>query len=445
MMSALDKTRVILFMAVACLLMLALNYDNLHIGFLLCASVVLTYVAALALASNALVWYGTLFWFVIFAFVEFLAIIGPLLFERMPMYRFFEGAQEATDYFILYLLVFLFGFSMLTFGYAFGKRVRPSSNKLVCDTFPLFACIIPFAVSMLCFAKIFHEAGGIVSAFIGMSGSGVLLADLGALASFAKVGYISCVMLLLTRRYVLCVLIFLVVTILMAGIGERGAVLFAGLLPLLIAYRLHFGKVKFSYILVILAIFVAYYLIIGAARAQGQSGGADFSERVVEVLSKTEHHINAAATIRMADKDGFYFGKTLINLIYVPIPRSTWPEKPVTAESGVVGMQLKGVSKAAGAGLPPGIFAYGYLQFGIGGVFLLALLAGIFCGAIEKYFLSNRSLPNILFYSQSQALFIFIFSTEVQVKLIINILMVLMVFVLSSVLSNVCVRRRIIT
>lgn len=441
MISAFDKIQVILFMAMACLLMLALSYDNLYIGFLLCASVVLTYVMALSLASNALVWYGTLFWFIAFAFIEFAAMIGPLLFERMPFYRFFEGAQEATDYFITYLLVFLFGFSLLVTGYTFGKRIRPSTKRLVCDTFPLIACIIPFLVSMLCFIKIFHEAGGILSAFVGMSGRNVLLADLAALASFAKVGYISPVMFMLTRRYILCVASFLIITVFMAGIGERGAVLFSGLIPLLIAYRLYRGKINSKYILLLLSVFIAYYLVVGAVRGrQSSKDNESFSEKVVEVVSKTEHHVNAAATIKMAEKDGFYYGKTLINLVYVPMPRAMWPQKPVTSESAAVGMQLKGVSSPAGAGLPPGLFAYGYLQFGLGGVFLIALIAGIFSGVIEKYFLANRSLPNVLFYSQSQSMFVYIFSTEVQVKLIINIIMVLMIFFVSSVLSGVSVR-----
>jgi oligosaccharide repeat unit polymerase len=403
------------------------------------AALVLYIIFFLAVYSGAIKWYGTLFLFILFSTFQFIAILVPTFFDFMPYFRFFSDSGQAEEYFIKYLFIFLFGFFFLIFGYSFGKKIRVIKAAIKCNDFPLFICFLPFIISSFAFYKIFSMGGGML-VLAAITGSEIeAVGELGVFISLTKIGYISSCMLLLTRKYKYCGVTFFVLTIFNAGIGERGALLFSGIIPLLITYRLSHGKIQTKYIAIMGTLFLLFYLVIGAVRGVKEGSdiqNEDFSSSVIQVLAKTEHHINAAATIQMADKEGFYWGKTLYNLIYVPMPRSQWKNKPVTAESGVVGMQLKKTNIVKGSGLPPGVFAYSYLQFGYFGVIFMPFFAGVFCGVAEYYFLNSKSFSNILFYSQSQALFVHLFSTEVQVKLLMNFVTVSLVVILSVCVTS---------
>ena len=76
-------------------------------------------------------------------------------------------------------------------------------------------------------------------------------------------------------------------------------------------------------------------------------------------------------------------------------------------------------------GLPPGTFAYGYLNFGIIGVVLFAAMSGIaikwlYDGFIRPYW-GKTDIPNgnILIYVLLVQYICDILSTEVQIKLIL--------------------------
>jgi len=396
-------------------------------------------IVVLSLFSGALDWRGTLFLFIVFASFQFLAIIFPSFFGVFPHNRFFYDRSEAEFYFIYYLLVFLLGFVILVTGYFLGKKIKITKKGLKCNNIPLLICFIPFAISLLGFYKIFTAGGGFFSTIIIMGSINLLLSDLAFFVSISKIGYISCCLLVIVGKYRSCGVIFIVLTVFNAAIGERGALLFSGIIPVLITYRLSHGKIPKKYISIGLTLFLVYYLGIGAIRSVQQDihkPNVAPIDVVLNVFTKTEHHINAAATIKMADKEGLYLGETLYNLIYVPIPRSIWSQKPVTSESAIVGMQLKKINDPTGAGLPPGLIAYSYLQFGMIGVCVFTFLSGIVAGVSEKYFLNVKNSFNIILYSQSQALFVQLISTEVQVKFLMNLLVVLIITFLSMLIDT---------
>tara|TARA_R110001599_G_scaffold3083_1_gene17206 strand:- start:2127 stop:3482 length:1356 start_codon:yes stop_codon:yes gene_type:complete len=393
-------------------------------------------ILSLSVFTGAIKWYGTVFLFIFFSSFQFIAMLVPTFFNAMPHYRFFESDSIAENYFTYYMLIFLCGYMLLLVTYKLSQKIKVPHYSLNCKDIPLILCYLPFIIAIFSFYKIFSAGGGFVNTILNMGSINSILAEVAMYGSLSKVGYTSCCMLLLVRHYRNCVFVFIVLTAMNAAMGERGAILFSGILPLLVTYRLSHGKISAKYIGIFLLIFFFYYSVLGAFRSANISEAKSeelTTEKVINVISKTEHHINAAATIQMADKDGYYFGETLINLIYVPIPRAIWSEKPIISESAIIGMQLKGTNNPTGSGLPPGVFAYGYIQFGLPGVILTALLSGLIAGIAEKYFLSVLTIPSILLYSQCQALFIHVLSTEVQVKFLVNLIVITAVIILSMI------------
>ncbi|MEP1744169.1 MAG: hypothetical protein ABJI60_02270 [Kangiellaceae bacterium] len=427
-------TRLLFLILVFVSVLILAKLDSKYFELFFTAALVSYLIFILSVYTGSLRWYGTVFLFVFFASFQFVAILVPTFFDIMPHHRFFENDSVAEHYFIYYMFIFLSGYALLLVAYGFGKKIKVPNYSLKCTSIPMVLCYLPFSIAIFSFYKIFSAGGGIVNTVLNMGSVNSLLADIGIYGSLSKVGFTTCCMLMLVRSYRSCMFVFVVLTILNAAMGERGAILFSGLIPLLVTYRLSHGKIAGKYIGMGLFFFLLFYLILGAYRGANisESKSQDLTaETVINVLNKTEHHISAAATIQLADKGSYYYGKTLMNVLYVPVPRSIWNEKPVVAESVIIGMELKGTSSTVGSGLPPGVFAYGYIQFGLLGVIFTALLSGLIAGVAEKYFLTVLTMPNILLYSQCQALFIHFLSTEVQVKFLVSFLTISIVILLS--------------
>lgn len=83
-------------------------------------------------------------------------------------------------------------------------------------------------------------------------------------------------------------------------------------------------------------------------------------------LSKTAHVMEA-----MSDRLEYQYGKTLVTWVVAPVPRELWPQKPPVNIGKFLGPELFGSS--SGSGVPPGIVAELYMNFGLAGV-LVGLL-----------------------------------------------------------------------
>jgi oligosaccharide repeat unit polymerase len=122
-----------------------------------------------------------------------------------------------------------------------------------------------------------------------------------------------------------------------------------------------------------------------------------------------------------------------MNVFYAPIPRAVWPKKPIIAESALVGSWLK--KSDILSGLPPGLFGYGYLNFGWIGVVLFAGITGIvisrfYFWCIARYTSNGKKVPNgsVLIYSLFYFLITNPISTEVQVSILIQVPFLLLIF-----------------
>jgi len=111
-------------------------------------------------------------------------------------------------------------------------------------------------------------------------------------------------------------------------------------------------------------------------------------------LTKTAHIIDA-----VPDKVPYAYGATFIRFIYLPIPRSMWPEKPAMGSGPMLGTVVFGTPNEYTGGVPPGFVAELYMNFGLvgvlGGMFLLGVLLRFIYRSFEPVL---RSGPGVLIY-----------------------------------------------
>lgn len=110
-------------------------------------------------------------------------------------------------------------------------------------------------------------------------------------------------------------------------------------------------------------------------------------------ISKTGHIMQA-----VPDLLDFQYGKTLIMVIFLWIPRSIWTEKPVGVDT-TIGMKIFGSDIYGAGAVPPGFIAEMYLNFWIPGVIIGCFILGLLIRRIHDYFKNNlNNRNNILLY-----------------------------------------------
>ena len=93
------------------------------------------------------------------------------------------------------------------------------------------------------------------------------------------------------------------------------------------------------------------------------------------VLTRTFSDVAGTGNIINAvpNKLPYANGSTITAWLFAPIPRSVWPTKPIISAGPQVGFAVYGSDKS---GVPPGLVAESYWNFGTLGVFILPLVCG---------------------------------------------------------------------
>lgn len=383
--------------------------------------------------------YSAIFSFFILLVIQYLAVILPLWFGDKPFYRFFSDYNEATEYFIKFGVISCLGFVFLSISYSLARGRSEPFSLCMCEgeyKFNFFGILSPLFISVCGFIYIIYNVGGLYFLLGNIGYRNQVLSSFTALLAFIKLGYLTSSLFLIIGKNKLSLFSFLLQSFILGSLGERGAVLFVGVIPILVIYSLLKGGLSRKFIFLSVSSFLLFYVIIGSIRSTQVDELSNESisiDTLLSVVSKTEHQINASATIKLADENGYEFGSNLGYFFLAIIPRSVWAEKPVTSESAIIGMKIKNVDDPSGAGLPPGVFAYGYYHFGWIGVVIFSIIAGGFSGYMERYFLTPYTENKLFIYVQLQVYFVYIFSTEVQVKMLVAMVITLVVLRLSAI------------
>lgn len=141
-------------------------------------------------------------------------------------------------------------------------------------------------------------------------------------------------------------------------------------------------------------VLTAAIVVMGVATLTGLRNLNQGATRTVEVTTQTvidtfvltrtfsdvptTSHIIRGVPAKLA----FANGDTVTSWLVAPIPRDVWPDKPIVSLGPTIGFLLYGNPRS---GVPPGMIAEGYWNFGLVGVLSFSLLSGVVIGAVERW------------------------------------------------------------
>jgi oligosaccharide repeat unit polymerase len=153
-------------------------------------------------------------------------------------------------------------------------------------------------------------------------------------------------------------------------------------------------------------------------------------------VAKTCHIINA-----IPEKMEYRYGEMLYGWMAAPIPRSAWPNKPMWAERGVfINTHVFG-DRGGISGVPPGLLAELYWNFGIGGTWIGLFLFGVLLKQLFNAFRPHTQNPtSLLIYILIATRFcMFSFGNDFGtgiVKTVLDLVPVLMVIAIIGVMRK---------
>ena len=105
------------------------------------------------------------------------------------------------------------------------------------------------------------------------------------------------------------------------------------------------------------------------------------------------------------------YGYQLLGALLFFVPRSTWPEKPVSS-----GTLLANRLHFDWDNVASSLLAEGYINFGITGTFLFMVFAGYFCSRYDRYFLASPHIRTVVsaYYPLFLGMFFFLLRGSLQ-------------------------------
>lgn len=115
---------------------------------------------------------------------------------------------------------------------------------------------------------------------------------------------------------------------------------------------------------------------------------------------------NIMATVEYVDKDGYSYGYQLLSALLFFIPRSVWQSKPISTGE-LIGNHLIDTHSFNFSNLSNPIISEGYVNFGVFGVFLMAVILAVTIVKFLKWLNSNDVLKEIIaFYFAIHLIFL---------------------------------------
>jgi len=163
------------------------------------------------------------------------------------------------------------------------------------------------------------------------------------------------------------------------------------LLSLVVIRHYSYKKIKLNFLLIFIFISFTIISILGSIeKNKDEKATINFnSNSIVKNIIYAPHFLGVGKTsviiAGIPNKEDFQLGKSYLSIIFAPIPRPLWPDKPVIRIGRFVGQNL--YEKGNFTGVPPGIIGESYLNFGWAGVLIIPFFLGFL---IKKIY--NRSV-----------------------------------------------------
>lgn len=199
-----------------------------------------------------------------------------------------------------------------------------------------------------------------------------------------------------TKRLSLLMIGTLVLAILLSFSQNRTLVINL-LLPILLLFHYHVKRLRAQHLAVIAALGLSYFL--GWDVYRNATVGREFIRETMPravydgVMANLDYLDSLlSASARIPDHDDFRGGQTYLSLLFKPIPRSLWQDKPLGGNSALTLIVdpdafQRGFSRAAS------VITEAFVNFSWVGVPILLFVVGVICRALMQYRLRYAGNP----------------------------------------------------
>lgn len=360
--------------------------------------------------------------FVLFAIPMLLAVID--FFNK-------DLINKGNSYLSLYSLgIILCWYLFLYLGYILSSKVK-KDNTLTNKIFPPLrnSGKIAFTIgviSVIGFLFTYKKIGGISGMLNAMTITTVAYSGLGYLRMIVGLGGLAAILLLYKGFIKTAVVFLIVISIFLTLFGGRANVILGTILPFLMVYQYTVKTIKPWKLASIGGIGLLFVEIIGVLRKVSQDS---FSfEGIWSMVSNAASATGRATTVpwlvgSLLNGDVEYqFGKPLLNILYAPIPRAIWNNKPKIIDGTVlVAYELTG---STSFGMPAGPYGEAFFNFGWIGVVLMGFITGCIIRrlyvnlALEIRKDTNEDFMGVFFYTLIIQSAFSIFTTSAQSKIL---------------------------
>lgn len=315
---------------------------------------------------------------------------------------------------------------LLLLGFIFSSKIKVTFYKKISKVqinYPVVLGTVFLIISSLAYLYVLKNIGGISQIIDAIRSRLTAIDEKAYLLKIVELGTISAIMFLHGGFKKTSLVIILITFIEVSTFGSREHAFFSTIFTYLIFY--HYTQKRLSVLkLGIIGIFALIFAVVmGNLRYFGElslKGESLKSILFSAAEGKSTAEILPALVGSLLRGDFEYeYGKTLINIIFAPIPRSIWENKPIIDETGIIGYKLM---CSDFWGLPAREYGVAFLNFGLFGVLLFSLLTGILVGVLYKNLIKSKEMHNfwtVLIYATTiRNAFNFI-STSAQINIIL--------------------------
>ncbi|MFD1385938.1 O-antigen polymerase [Oceanobacillus oncorhynchi subsp. oncorhynchi] len=321
------------------------------------------------------------------------------------------------------IIVILIWFVFLYLGYFYSVKITSQKSKL--DKVSkvnnkLVISLILILIGLGSYLYIVFLKGGIDEIIDGLSNRTEAYSGLNYFVKLIALISIGSIMMLSIGYKKTSMVLILLSFLMLSSFGGRAGAFFGSIFPYIIYYNYKVKKIRLIQLIPLGLIMIIFATALGNYRlyqkfsfemtgikdiflniANGTQGGETLPSLIGSLMNRTID---------------YEYGSTIINILFAPIPRTLWRDKPPIDESGIVGRLLMG---AEGWGLPPGPYGIAFLNFGFIGVLVVSFITGfIVYYMYSKLVLNNKNDIFLIFYAMTIPSIFNIVSTSAQINLL---------------------------
>lgn len=339
------------------------------------------------------------------------------------------------------VIIVLWAF-FLGVGYFIGSKSLPHSEVMNKDklngvrsrrkAIKLFSvlCVILSIYSLFAGLSV---AGGFTGMLSAMSDRSDAYQGYGYLRTFAQFGVFGAMGLLYLDRKYSSLLVLALSFFSTAMFGGRAAAILGVFLPYVFYWNWCYSRISTKSILIYGVAGVAFIFFMEIFKYQNREFMLDInkllfsmSRGMADILPSMLHAIDVGTL-------EYQYGKSLLNVFLILIPRALWPSKPEgLGEDALLGRALIGEDYW---GIPPGPYGVAYLNFSYFGVALFALMSGLLSKYLFRKFCSLKNDAKYFWFCVS---YTFVFLKVFNFPSVYSVMQFFVAFIFSYLLLKSC-------